>query len=342
MEPLSEALPRWDTSNIYSSLEGDDYRAAWAELESMLETSQAFADAHGIRRRDANRGEPTVESDEELAATLEDALELANAWARLAGTVRSFIQAFATTDSYNVLAARELSRFELLATRSRKLGIRLQGWIGSLAPRLPGWIAARPRLASHAFFLNDAARQSRFLMSEELENLAADLVLDSGVAFGKLQGNVTSQLKVPLARDGKTEMLPITVVRNLCFDADAAVRERAYRAELAGWESIRITVAACLNAVKGTALTLARRRGRESVLDVALDDNRIDRATLDAMLGSIRQALPVFRRYLKAKARKLGLERLRWCDIFAPLGSAAQELCLVGSPRFPGRQVYCL
>ena len=51
-------------------------------------------------------------------------------------------------------------------------------------------------------------------------------------------------------------------MRNLCFDPDPAVRERAYHAELAGWESIRTTVAACLNGVKGTAVTLARRRGR--------------------------------------------------------------------------------
>ncbi len=58
------------------------------------------------------------------------------------------------------------------------------------------------------------------------------------------------------------------------------------------------------------------------MLDAALADNHIDRATLEAMLGAIRESLPMFRRYLEAKARKLGRPQLRWWDLFAPLGGA--------------------
>ena len=39
------------------------------------------------------------------------------------------------------------------------------------------------------------------------------------------------------------------------------------------------------------------------------------------MLGAAREAFPAFRRYLRAKARALGLERLAFYDIFAPLGA---------------------
>ena len=159
-------------------------------------------------------------------------------------------------------------------------------------------------------------------LSEELEALAADLVLDGGGAFGKLQGNVTSQLKVPFERNGKVEQLPITVVRNLSFDADPEIRERAYHTEIAGWESIRTSVAACLNGVKGTAVTLARRRGRPRWLDEALEQNRVDQQTLDALLGAIREHFPTFRRYLKSKAAKLGKPQLPWWDLFAPVGEA--------------------
>jgi pepF/M3 family oligoendopeptidase len=316
-QQVAEPLPRWDTSNIFTSLESEDYRAACQRVHTMLDEIESFFDARGIRRQ------VTVdEPDASLAATLAQTLERSNALAMLLGTLHSFVYTFVSTDSYNTLAARELSKLEIQATRAQKLGIRLQGWIGMLATRLPQLIDLQPALVGHEFFLRDAARQSRFLMSEELEDLAADLVLDSAVAFGKLQGNATSQLKVSFARGERTEDLPITVVRNLCFDADRAVRERAYRAEIKGWTSIRTTVAACLNGVKGTAVVLARRRGRESVLAAALDDNHIDRPTLDAMLESIHNALPMFHRYLRAKAKKLGLERLAWWDIFAPVAGA--------------------
>jgi len=47
--------------------------------------------------------------------------------------------------------------------------------------------------------------------------------------------------------------------------------------------------------------------------------NAIDRETLDAMLDAVRGSLPDFHRYFEAKAKALGLERLAWYDLTAPL-----------------------
>ena len=196
-----------------------------------------------------------------LRETLSAIIVRLNELGRLAYTLSAFVYAFFSTDSFDAIAAREVSKLELLGVRRQKLDVRLRAWIGSLSPWLESWAGHDRRLGEHEFFLRNSARRSRYLMSEELESLAAELCIDAGGAFGKLQGSVTSQLTVPLERDGKTEQLPITAVRNFVFDPDPALRERAYRAEQAGWESIRTTVAACLNGVKGTALTLARRRG---------------------------------------------------------------------------------
>jgi pepF/M3 family oligoendopeptidase len=113
----------------------------------------------------------------------------------------------------------------------------------------------------------------------------------------------------------------MTMIRNLAYDPDEAVRRRAFEAEQTAWASVREPVAFALNAVKGAAITLAKWRGRDGVLHAALDQNRIDRATLDALLVAMRDSFPTFRRYLKAKAGRLGRERLPWWDLFAPVGS---------------------
>lgn len=311
------ALPRWNLSNIYSSVEGDDYRAAFAQLVADVSAVERLFEEQGVRRLAA----APAQADERLAKAAAEIIQKLNSLARLYETLESFVHGLVTTNSYDAAAARELSKLELVDVRRQQLDVRFRGWIGSLSGLLDELIPLHPVLKEHAFFLRHTARQSRYLMSEELEALASELCVAGGGAFGKLQGNVTSQLKVPFARNGQTEELPITVVRNLCFDADPAVRERAYHAEVTGWHSVRTTVAACLNGVKGTAVTLARRRGRASVLDASLDDNRIDRPTLDALLGSIREFFPVFRRYLRSKARKLGKVQLAWWDIFAPVGA---------------------
>ena len=85
-------------------------------------------------------------------------------------------------------------------------------------------------------------------------------------------------------------------------------------------------MAACLNAIKGEALTLLPLRHYDDVLDTALDLARIDRVTLDALLSAMRESLPAFRRFFRAKAKKLGYGGgLKFCDLFAPVGASAKE-----------------
>jgi oligoendopeptidase F len=120
--------------------------------------------------------------------------------------------------------------------------------------------------------------------------------------------------------DGQVKKLPITALINLRSHPDESVRHRGYDAENKIWESVQETLAACMNGVKGEANTLNKRRGRKDALHSALDASRIDRKTLDAMLSAMEDSFPMFRRYFKAKAAKLGKEKLAWWDLFAPLG----------------------
>jgi pepF/M3 family oligoendopeptidase len=156
------------------------------------------------------------------------------------------------------------------------------------------------------------------------ESLAAELTLSGGNAWGKLQGTITSQLTAEIDLDGRVETLPMTAIINLRSHPDGDVRRRGYEVEMKAWESVAEPLAACMNGVKGEVVTLNRRRGREDALHSAIDQARIDRQTLDAMIGAMRDSLPVFRRYLRAKAQRLGKSQLPWWDIFAPMGASTR------------------
>lgn len=310
----TEVLPHWDMERIYPGLESPEYQAAMSKLASTLDTLEKRCDALGVTR--ASEG---VEWNDKLPGAANEILTAFNNLSMLYETLDAYIYGFYSTNSYDAVAARETSRLEQLATRREKLQVRLAGWLGSFGEQLDRLITESSAAGDHAFFVRHEAEQSQFLMDEALEALAAELCVDGAVAFSKLQGNVTSQLKVAFAQNGETELLPITVIRNFSYSPDAELRHRAYDAEIAAWKTIETAVAASINAVKGTAITLARRRGRSSVLEQALVDNRIDQPTLDALLGAIRDHFPTFRRYLKSKAAKLGQETLPWWDLFAPL-----------------------
>jgi pepF/M3 family oligoendopeptidase len=147
--------------------------------------------------------------------------------------------------------------------------------------------------------------------------------------------SVSSQLCIPVEMpDGERRELPMSMVRNLAFDPDREVRRRAYEAELEGWKSVAVPLAAALNSVKGEVNTLSRRRHWDSALDEAIFDSNIDRATLDAMMQAATESFPDFRRFMRAKAHMLGIERLAWYDIFAPVGNTTHTWDFSDAQRF--------
>ncbi|MBD3235336.1 MAG: M3 family oligoendopeptidase [Candidatus Eisenbacteria bacterium] len=315
MPQTKESLPHWDLSNIYSGLEAEDFRGDLKKLQQMLDALDTAIEQHGIGRLDAPPRDIAA-----AARTLGELLERLNELLMLRSTLSAYVSGFYTTDSYNKVAARTISELEQLGVRIDRIMVRFEAWVGSLDTQLDSICSETPIAAEHRLVLDEMVEQSRYLMDSRLEDLASELMLSGGGAMWKLQGTVTSQLKMPFERDGQTETLPMTKIRNLAYDPDEAVRRRAFETEIRGWESIRESVAFAMNSVKGSAVTLAKWRGREDVLHQSLDQNRIDRETLRALMDAMKGSFPTFRRYLQSKAQKLGKEKLPWWDLFAPVG----------------------
>ncbi len=131
------------------------------------------------------------------------------------------------------------------------------------------------------------------------------------------------------------QKLPLPALINLHSHPDEDVRRRAYEAELVLLASAREPLAACMNGIKGTTNTLNRRRGRTDALHEPVDRARIDRATLDAMLGAMADSFPTFRKYWRKKAQRLGKDQLAWWDLWAPapVAGGAKKSLFVSTRR---------
>lgn len=304
--------PRWDLTNVYPSLEAP---ALSADIESIRAKINALESFLGTLP-----AQPDTAEDALLAEKLSILIEQVNTLLEQSGKVRAYIYSFVSTDSYNNPALRLLSEFEQVGMRIEQQFTFAQSWVGKLSRRLDAVIARGGLPASHAFFLRETAEQSKYLMAPELEALAAELNLSGGNAWSKLQGQTTSQMTVDFELDGELHTLPMPALINLHSHPDEEVRRRAYEAELKAWKSVEAALCAAMNGVKGEAITLNRRRGRSDALHAPIDDARIDRQTLEAMLGAMQDSFPMFSRYFKAKAARLGKESLPWWDVFAPSG----------------------
>ena len=177
-------------------------------------------------------------------------------------------------------------------------------------------------LAEYEFYLTNIKEESKHLLTDEEESLFAEMNISGASAWSDLQSSLTSSLKV----DYNGESITLPAVRNLAYEADAEVRKDAYEAELASYEQIKTATAFALNSIKQQVISEARRRGYASPLDKALANSRMTKETLDALISAMEDYLPVFRKYLKAKAKYLGHEGgLPWYDLFAPIGSSDKK-----------------
>jgi len=312
---MSETTPRWDLSNIYKGIDDPQLSTDMTDVSKEIQELTAYFE-HKLL--------PLVETKlpaEELSNRLSKLVEKLNLIFTNAGTIGAFLSGIITTDSYDKKAEQLQSQYRISMLPLRNLEVRVSAWLGKMSDQLPEALEVPGTAKEHAFALLEDAQQSKFLMSEIEEELANELSLSGGSAWGKLQGTLTSQKSVDFELDGETKKLPLPALINLRSHPSAEVRERAYTLEQATFEDMKEALAACLNGVKGEVNTLDKRRQREDSLHSSLDMARIDRETLEAMLAAIEDSLPMFRRYFQAKAKLLGMEKLPWWSLFAPIGS---------------------
>ncbi|MBP9675495.1 MAG: M3 family oligoendopeptidase [Anaerolineaceae bacterium] len=310
--------PRWDLSNVFPSLNSDEYNAAFKNLNALLAEIETL-----IKEKTSTT--TGAEPASELSALAVEIIDRYNVILLLAGTIRAYIESFITTDSYNKEALRRESEFDLVGMKLNQIETQILAWIGKISSRLPEMFSSEARLEEHRYFLEESTRQSRYLMSEAEEMLAAELSLSGSTAWSKLQGMLTSQASAEVEVDGKVTRLPSPALINLRSHPDGATRKRGYEAEDQMWTKLKLPLAAALNGIKGEVNVLNRRRGREDAVHSAIDAAHIDRQSLEAMLGAMHDSFPMWRRYLKAKAKYLGKEKLPWWDIFAPVGETKSD-----------------
>ncbi len=310
--------PRWDLTNVYPALASKEYAADLARLVELIADQEKFM-TDKVNWTDASAGPA------ELADVAANLIDRYNAILLVAGTLRSYIESFVSTNSYDQEALKKQSEIEQILVKVDKLEVQSRAWIGKIATRLPELIDINPVTRAHAFFLNESAEQSKYLMSEPEEMLTAELTLSGSNAWGKLQGTVTSQINIDFELDGKVEKMPITAIINLRSHPSEEVRRRAYDAENKVWETVKEPLAAAMNGIKGEVNTLNRHRGRTDAVHSAIDRARFDRKTLEAMLGAMKDSFPIFRRYFKAKAKRFGQAQLPWWNLYAPVGQSTSD-----------------
>ena len=286
---------RWNLSPIYPAVDSKEFNDDLTRLKGLL------ADL----RKELESGKADVAKLVEMENGISDIEE----------TLGSYAYCNVSVNTTDKAAVNALNKVEELGMDRAVCGTLFNTYVAEHKAEVDAYCAAHP---DYRFIFDEIAEDAKHQMPKELEELAADLMRSGSDAFGRLQETVSSSACAEL--DGKK--LTVIQLRALATNADRETRRKAYEAELKVWKEHEIAFCYALNSIKGTSLSLEKRRNWESPIDRSIAGARISRKTLDALIGTLEKNLPMFRSYLKTKAKMLGLEKCAFFDLFAPVGKA--------------------
>ena len=300
----------WDLTKLYPSFESDEFKSDMKKAKEHMENAGKWAEAELKDNSDA---------EQKLIKVVDDLNEMITLEWRLS----AFAQLTLATDATNETALGMMDRLEKIMLEGQIIMSKYNRFIGGL-DNLQQLIDGNEKLKEYDYILNELYTAAKHLLPDEVEEAVAKLSITGGNAWSRMRDMIDGTMTVEIEQDGEVKTLPLPMVRNMAYDKDPTVRKKAYEAELAAYKKIEMPLSHALNAIKGENITVCEMRKYDSILGRTLEDSRMTKDVLDAMLSAMEDAIPDFRRYLKAKAKFLGHEGgLPFYDMFAPIGAVA-------------------
>jgi oligoendopeptidase F len=306
-----KALPSWRLDHIYSSLTSGKIQNHFRLLDKNIKSMCRLV-------------ERVPCTQEEKALWIKKYITCYNTCSDLLVTLYAFAYMHYTTNTADYDAVKCMNDLDRAKIPFISSIVIFRNALAKEKQHLKAILSSQPTLKSYAFFLNEQMTLQKHQMSQAQEELAADLSRSGADLWSRLQEAVSSQTEVLWdEKSGKKKTL--IQLRALAHDPDRQVRKKAYVLELSAWETVKIPLAYALNGVKGFSVSLNKRRAYKNTMECSLLQARISRKVLDSLIAVMEKALPAFKKYLKTKAKIMGLKKLAFYDLFAPLSVSAKK-----------------
>lgn len=301
-----EHVPHWNLESIYPDIDSEAFLADLAAVKTLSGEIQAIVGGCKDLRAFKEWFVQLLETSQRAIDTFE--------------TLMAYANAKLTVNTSDEKAMRGLNKAEEVALGIKAAYVQILNALATHKEAVRSLVKKEPELNQYSCIIEEMLEEQRHLMSESEESLAADLNRSGTDSWGRLQEAVSSTSDTVWDEE-TNERKTVIQLRSMAFDPDRSVREKAFQKELAIWKLHEVSFAYSINGVKGTTITLDRRRGYRDPLERSAIQSRISESVLNALIGSIEKYLPMFRKYLAAKAKLIGVPKLAFFDLFAPVGA---------------------
>jgi oligoendopeptidase F len=187
--------------------------------------------------------------------------------------------------------------------------------------KIDEFIKQKPGLKIYKMLLYDIQRTKAHTLSEKEEKILAQasLLADGPSSIFTVFSNAEMPYPEITLSDGTKVRLTKAGYAQHRASSNRDDREAVFQAFWKTFEKFKGTFGTQLYANVKKDMFYARTRGYESSLHSALDENNIPTEVYLALIENVTGNLDSFHRYLKLKKRMLGVETLKYSDLYAPV-----------------------
>jgi oligoendopeptidase F len=187
--------------------------------------------------------------------------------------------------------------------------------------RLDEWVSQDPKLAVYQHSFEDLFRKQAHVRSAEVEELL-------GLVSDPLQGPSSSTSMLTNAdfmfkstKDSNGRGIEVTqgTISNLMHNSDRKARRGAYEIYMDKYIENKNTLATNLAHSIKTNVFYMRARRHESTLAASLFELNIPTDVFYNLIDTFKRKLPVWHRYFEIRRKAMGLKKLAYYDMWAPI-----------------------
>jgi len=192
------------------------------------------------------------------------------------------------------------------------------------ARKVKAFLAENPKLAPYRFFLEDTLRWKPHTLGMGEERVVAEagsVTGAGGSVYGVFKDADLPYRTVKLSTGEEVRIDPSAFT----FHRASRVREdrdKAFDAYFGALHEYQRTMGATLYANVQGHLFTKKVRGFPSALDAALFKDNIPTTVYRRLVADVRRSLPTFHRFLALRRKMLGVDVLRYQDLYVPVVAA--------------------
>ncbi len=317
---------RWSLADLVSASSGPAMEKVFADLEKAISAVEAW------------RGRLDAAMPSESFGALSRDFERA---VYLEATLRGYATLWFSEQNSDAGALSFRQRVDACLADAQNRVLFLELWWKSLdavnAQRL------LPASGDAAYFFESLRRFAPYTLAEPVEQAINTKDVNGIRGITTIYDMITNGLTYELTLDGEAKTMTRSELMVYARDADAAKRAAAYEAFFRVFVANKDVLAQLYQYTAGDwHAENVKLRGMTSPLAARNLANDIPDDVVDMLLDVCRENVGVFQRFFRLKAKWIGVDRLRRCDLYAPLEPVARTYSFPDAVRLVRESFDCL